>query len=99
MRRPGSSGELTTAGSTAAVDLAEAISASRALKEVNLSETSLGDRCAPSLCRTIMSSPALTRLNLKSCGLTAESRDALTQANASRTAKLKAGERPLELVL
>ena len=91
--------ELTTAGSTAAVDLAEAISASRALKEVNLSETSLGDRCAPSLCRTIMSSPALTRLNLKSCGLTAESRDALTQANASRTAKLKAGEVPLELVL
>ena len=64
-----------------------------------MSETSLGDRCAPSLCRTIMSSPALTRLNLKSCGHTAESRDALTQANASRTAKLKAGEVPLELVL
>lgn len=86
--------ELSTAGSSGAVDLAEAIAASPRLRDVDLSETNLGadPRCAAAMCRCVAQNPNLTRFNVRSCGLNAEARKRLEEAAARRTA-------PLELLI
>ena len=73
--------ELCSAGSTGAIDLAEALAANRTLKELDLSETRLGDSCAPAMCRAV-GNATLTKLNLRSTGLGREAREEIEAENA-----------------
>jgi hypothetical protein len=91
--------ELTSAGSDGARELAEALADSRVLTELDLSETSLGDRCASAMCRAVESNPSLTRLRLRSCGLSGAAREAIEQAHARRADRLGASASSLELQL
>ena len=77
--------DLAMAGSDGAVSLAEAIASNRNLTSVNLSETSIGDRCAAAMCRAINQNSALRTLNLRCCGLSSASREMLSRAAAQRT--------------
>lgn len=81
-------GELSSAGSAGARELAEAIAGSRMLTDVNLSETSLGDGACDALCRAVSSNSALKVLNVASAGLTIDSREALERANRIRATPL-----------
>ena len=79
--------ELCSAGSTGAIDLAEALAANRTLKELDLSETRLGDSCAPAMCRAV-GNATLTKLNLRSTGLGREAREEIEAANRRRATPL-----------
>lgn len=83
---------LKAAGSRGAEELAEAIGQSRTLADVDLSETGLGDGIAGGLRKLIISSPSLTRLNLRSCGLGLQAREDLVKAAATRP-------KPLDLLI
>jgi hypothetical protein len=85
---------LSTAGRSGAIELAEAIAMNRTLRDVNLSETSLGDASSSAMCRAVAQNDSLTRLNLRACGLGSDSRAALEEAVKHRPASM-----PIELLL
>ena len=81
--------DLCAAGTSGATELAQAIAESRVLRDVDLSETSLGESCAASMLRAITHNATLTRLNLRSCVLTAATREALKEAAKRRPSSME----------
>ena len=75
---------LKAAGSYGAQQLCDAIAASRTLANVDLSETSIGEECAPALRRAVRESSSLSMLVLRTCALGADARAALVEAAAGR---------------
>ena len=90
---------LKDCGSRGAEDLANAIASSRSLIEVDLSESGLGEGCSRALVRAVRECPALTKLNVRSCGLGVDARTALTEAVALRSRSSSSTSQELQLIV
>ena len=75
--------------SAGAAALASGVAACKGLRDVDLSETSIGDAALNDLCRAITDNRALTRLNLRCCGMGFEAREQIRSVAAKRAGQFE----------